>query len=862
MKNKKTIIIGASIIAVVTIIITCILLINTDKDKKINKNKLNVINKSPDVILRDDGVARYVGKDEITTKVENKNDVYKVIEEVKGYFKIEDPKSVLEVKDVQESADFKYYKLSQKYSGVKVYGNEIVVAVNKDNEVTSITGKYTPISNASTYSSTSITEMKEKLSDILNENYELLSESKYIYIKDSTPIYCYVYTLVTINGIYDVLIDAKEAVEVTRFAKSSSADYSYTGKDIYGNDRTISINKMSIGGYQLHDNNRNISIVNATNIGVGIEYDENGDIKNWGTALTMLGHLYLRQAPAVVDICKDGTLSTDFCITSDTNFIRNSIIGMDNFVKTYDYYNNVLGRKSYDNKGAEILVNIGVVNSFFGSEEYFNASWNGGTSNFIFGSNNNISLAAALDIVAHEYTHAVSGSIVDLVYENESGALNEAYSDILGSLVEGKNFQIGEDLGGFRDMTDPNKYKDPKIKGEKYYFPTDTETYNEEWRKQAMANANGVSDWTKLDNGGVHTNSGVPNYAAFLMYDNKAFTSKEEMAKVWYNSLFLLSSNSDFEDCALAVIQAAKNLGLKEEKVKIIEDAFKTTKMLDEEYGSLSGKVLSKSDNKPLEGALVTAINQLNPHVNYQTTTNDKGEYKFNELTTVDYVVTFEMPKYKNHEEKVTISKDNNFNLDVKLEKIKESDYEESEIVFVLDISASMDDSDPTNIRKQIINNVVSSLDSNSKVALVTFTGTAKLINNGLSNKSVDKKILITDIFNMVNDSGHNSNSGTNGRAGLEEALKLFDKDSKTRKYIVFLTDGEDNKTSGPTYDEIIKQSKDMDLRILTIGLGSDDQLDEDVLIKLASGTNGKYYHATKSSNLYEFDRRIFAELS
>jgi hypothetical protein len=145
---------------------------------------------------------------------------------------------------------------------------------------------------------------------------------------------------------------------------------------------------------------------------------------------------------------------------------------------------------------------------------------------------------------------------------------------------------------------------------------------------------------------------------------------------------------------------------------------------------------------------------------------------------------------------------------------------------------------------------------------LVTFTGTAKLINNGLSNKSVDKKILITDIFNMVNDSGHNSNSGTNGRAGLEEGLKLFDKESKTRKYIVFLTDGEDNKTSGLTYDQIIEKSKDMDLRILTIGLGSDDQLDEDVLIKLASGTNGKYYHATKSSNLYEFDRRIFAELS
>ena len=179
-----------------------------------------------------------------------------------------------------------------------------------------------------------------------------------------------------------------------------------------------------------------------------------------------------------------------------------------------------------------------------------------------------------------------------------------------------------------------------------------------------------------------------------------------------------------------------------------------------------------------------------------------------------------------------------------------------------MDISSSMNNSDPTNIRKQIIHNVVSSLGSESKVALVTFTGKAKLINNGLSNQSVDKKILITDIFNMVNDSGYNSDSGTNGRAGLEQALNLFDKKSQTRKYIVFLTDGEDNKYTGPTYDAIIKQVSEMNIRILTIGLGKDNQLDEGVLIKLAAQTNGKYYHATKSSNLYEFDKRIFAELS
>lgn len=857
MKNKKELIIGAFIVIAIAVIIAGVLVLNRLKEDK-ESNKLDTITKTPNVILRDDGVARYVGEEEITTKVEDKNDVFEVLDEIGGYFKIDDPKSVLEIKTVQESSDFTYYKLAQKYSNIIVYGNELVVTVNKDNEVTSITGKYVPISNVRTYSSTSIDEMEKKLSTILNENYELLSKEKYIYIKDTNPIYCYVYTIVTIDGIYDVFIDAKEEVQVERFAKSSSADYSYTGKDIYGKERTISINDMTIGGYQLHDNNRNISIVNATNIGVGIEYDEEGNIKNWGTALTMLGHLYLRQAPAVVDICDDGTLSTDFCITKDTNFIRNSIIGMDNFAKTYDYYKDILGRKSYDNNGAEILVNIGVVNSFFGTEEYFNASWNGGTSNFIFGSDNNISLAAALDIVAHEYTHAVSGSIVGLVYKGESGALNEAYSDIMGALVEGENFQIGENLGGFRDMTNPNRYEDPMIKDGKYYFPTDKETYNAEWQNENL-DGKSLEDW---DNGGVHTNSGVPNYTAFLMFDNKAFSSKEEMAKVWYNSLYLLSSNADFEDCALAVIQTAKNFGLSDEKIKVIEDAFKTTKMLDEEYGTLSGKVLSKSDNKPLHGTVVTAINQLNPHVSYQTTTNENGEYKFEELSAVEYVVTFEMPKYKKYEEKVTISKDKNHTIDAKLKIIKESDYEESEIVFVLDISSSMNESDPTNIRKQIINNVVSSLDSNSKVALVVFTGKGKLINNGLSNKSVDKKILITDIFNMVNDSGFNDDSGTNGRAGLETGLNLFNKDSKTRKYIVFLTDGEDNKYTGPTYDEIIKNSQDMNIRILTIGLGKENQLDEEVLLKLAEETNGKYYHATKSSNLYEFDKRIFTELN
>ena len=116
MKNKKGIFIGAGIFLAIILVIVAVLLVNKPKNEEETKNKLNVINKRPDVVLDDDGVAKYVGENEITVKVEDKNDVFEVMEEVGDYFKIEKPKDVLEVKTVAESGDFTFYKLSQKYT--------------------------------------------------------------------------------------------------------------------------------------------------------------------------------------------------------------------------------------------------------------------------------------------------------------------------------------------------------------------------------------------------------------------------------------------------------------------------------------------------------------------------------------------------------------------------------------------------------------------------------------------------------------------------------------------------------------------------------------------------------------------------
>jgi bacillolysin len=115
-------------------------------------------------------------------------------------------------------------------------------------------------------------------------------------------------------------------------------------------------------------------------------------------------------------------------------------------------------------------------------------------------------LSGGLDVVAHEHTHGVTTCTSQLTYSNEPGALNEAFSDMIGSSAEfyanepivPADWLIGEDVylpadvvAGFRNMSDPEEDGDPDHYLERY---TGTE-----------------------DNGGVHSNSGIPNHAYWLL---------------------------------------------------------------------------------------------------------------------------------------------------------------------------------------------------------------------------------------------------------------------------------------------------------------------------------------------------------
>lgn len=215
---------------------------------------------------------------------------------------------------------------------------------------------------------------------------------------------------------------------------------------------------------------------------------------------------------------------------------------------TYDYYLNTHGRNSINGEGGTIFSVVNVSDE--GGQSLANAFWNGQAMFYGNGGNIFYPLAGGLDVGAHEMTHGVIQNTANLEYQNEPGAINESMADISGAMVDRSNWQLGETItpdgsqyfptGAMRDMSNPHNggssFNDPS------YQPMHV---NE---KYTGSN----------DNGGVHLNSGIINYAYFLLAED---ISKNKAEKLFYRALSsYMTKSSQFIDCRLAFEQAAKDL--------------------------------------------------------------------------------------------------------------------------------------------------------------------------------------------------------------------------------------------------------------------------------------------------------------
>ena len=251
--------------------------------------------------------------------------------------------------------------------------------------------------------------------------------------------------------------------------------------------------------------------------------------------------------------------------TRDRGWSDNDLMAYYNYINVYDFYN-ARGIHSVDGFDTPLLITVGYCDEKGNPVD--NACFygiNGGWACFAASDANKYSYCA--DVCAHEFTHGVtSSSMQGIYYQNETGAINEAYSDIMGNLCEkitgqttDKGWLIAENSGSgaMRNMADPNSCEQPAFVGDQYYVP-------------AVLAPNSANDL-----GGVHGDNSLISHLAYLL--DRDGMSLDEQFSMWMTSIELLTPMSDYEDLHGILLFSLKINGMLQQYGPTVNKAFAET---------------------------------------------------------------------------------------------------------------------------------------------------------------------------------------------------------------------------------------------------------------------------------------------
>ncbi|MGH9336658.1 MAG: M4 family metallopeptidase, partial [Vicinamibacteria bacterium] len=338
------------------------------------------------------------------------------------------------------------------------------------------------------------------------------------------------------TGLEAVFVDARTGEIVLRYNDLRTQSVVGLGTGTWSDPKKMSVEAAA-------GTNRAVDALRPYGIRT---YDVNFDFESWFN--------YLAEA--------DEFLATD----SDNDWRDGAVVDAHAYSGyTYDYYFKRHGRNGLDDAGR---VAINYVHFLPVSEEYNNAFFDPVDTSMNYGDGDGETFnffSASLDVVAHELTHGVTEFSSGLIYMNESGALNEAFSDIMGvgaewyfeAPGEGRrraDWVVGEDLfydfGPFiRSLSNPGATGDPDHYSVRCRCPED------------------------FDNGGVHINSGIINQAFYLMVQGGrnrtsgiavqglGASQMDHVESIFYRAFtFYLVPSSAFRDAREATLRAAREL--------------------------------------------------------------------------------------------------------------------------------------------------------------------------------------------------------------------------------------------------------------------------------------------------------------
>jgi len=223
---------------------------------------------------------------------------------------------------------------------------------------------------------------------------------------------------------------------------------------------------------------------------------------------------------------------------------------------TYDFYWDVFNRNSIDDAG------LGLNGTVHFSRDYDNAFWDG--QRMIYGDGDGQQFqrfTKSIDVIGHELTHGVTQYEAGLIYWGQTGALNESISDVFGSLVKQysnnetaaqADWLIGQGL--FTPSVNGQAIRSMKAPGTAYDDPV----LGKDPQPAHMRNyVKGLQD-----NGGVHTNSGIPNHAFYLTALKIGGKAWENAGLIWYQTLQspFLRKGANFTSFAQLTVAVAQQL--------------------------------------------------------------------------------------------------------------------------------------------------------------------------------------------------------------------------------------------------------------------------------------------------------------
>jgi bacillolysin len=458
-------------------------------------------------------------------------------------------------------------RADQYYKGVRVFGGDVARQLGERGIVRSVYGTLYSGLTLATDPELSADDVRDRVNRLAGVEQAATNNPELVILPlapggrpalataDESPVYRLAWRMRAVTNDVDIVqyfLDAATGAILLQYSDKQSQSTVGLGTGVLGDQKKVSASGSS-GSFIARDLLRPPSIQTD---------DMKGDPNR--TFSFLVGAVNLGQS--------------DIASSADNKWTDGAVVDAQVYAGyTYDYYFKRFGRRGLDDNNIKILGLVNPVrradfNLYFRNfGDFFTNAFYAGNGIMVYG----VGLPAgftsrgqtwdftsgAIDIVGHELSHGVTQFSSNLIYLNESGALNEAFSDIMATGIEfffqpagdgplKADYLCGEDVirpGGIRSLSDPLALGQPDHYSRRFL---------------------GTSD-----NGGVHTNSGIANHAFYLAIEGGTnrtsglsvqgvgAANREQIEKVFYRGFTqLLPSNATFSVARAATIQAARDL--------------------------------------------------------------------------------------------------------------------------------------------------------------------------------------------------------------------------------------------------------------------------------------------------------------